>query len=200
VFRVAAHDAPAALASLVERERAGYAMLRVSAVGDDGVVRSAVAFTATAANEWWAGPRCWRARAVVVAGGDGEDGRGDAGSRGDGSVADADTAADDDDNDDDELVYCDGCATCDGGGGGDGSPPPAASGMAAASTPRHYGITQVARVVLSARGPSGSNAEYVTRLRDALAERGVRDRHLERIQTAMCRLADKEGSAGGRGA
>lgn len=172
VFIIPARDAAAALTSLVEREIAGYAAVQVVAMGDDGVARSAVAFTATPTNEYWAGPRCWRPRVA-----------GDGGSQpggGDGDAVKVDG--------DDELVYCEGCATC-------GTQP-----SAAVSPPRPYGVTAVARVVLTARGHSGSNAEYVTRLRDALAERGVVDCYLERVHSEMGRLAEgRDGGGGGAG-
>jgi len=56
--------------------------------------------------------------------------------------------------------------------------------VASATNPHFLGPLEereIAAWVAKSRGPSGANAEYVLRLRDALTELGVRDPHVEEL-------------------
>ena len=48
---------------------------------------------------------------------------------------------------------------------------------------------EIAAHVLASEGPSGPNVDYVLHLRDALADLGVREPHLEAIRAAIFELA-----------
>jgi cation transport regulator ChaC len=70
--------------------------------------------------------------------------------------------------------------------------------VAEPGNPQYLGpapLEDIARVVLAARGPSGTNVDYLLRLADALAGAGERDAHVE----ALARLVRAMGGPGGAG-
>lgn len=65
---------------------------------------------------------------------------------------------------------------------------PAITYFAGAENPNYLGsasIVEIAAQVRSARGPSGENADYVTRLAAALRELGVEDEHVFAIEREL---------------
>jgi len=59
---------------------------------------------------------------------------------------------------------------------------------ATAANPNYLGRAETAEIVeqiMNARGPSGSNIEYVLRLEEALADMNVIDEHVSRIASAL---------------
>jgi cation transport regulator ChaC len=73
--------------------------------------------------------------------------------------------------------------------------------IAGASNPHFLGPLDeraIAAWVRRSHGPSGANADYVTRLHDALAELGVVDAHVEAI-VGFLREADGEAAADAAG-
>jgi len=181
-YCVPAADVPAVLSRLAHREKAGYTGLPVDvtitgisppasdltpcpvAVGER--VRALV-FTADDTNAFWVGPPLLPLPPAVPAAADipALDGAPGAGSHVWGADAVTGAVA--------ELLAMHLPTVHDGRPADDAS-------VDAGAAPAHSPAA-IAAVVRTAVGPSGTNRDYVQRLREALADRGVTDAYLEEV-------------------
>lgn len=78
---------------------------------------------------------------------------------------------------DDELEVCDGCADC--CAQGESRAQSAVSSIGSCGSAGS--LSTIARVIATAQGASGPNHEYLSRLREALSQRGLADPHLDAL-------------------